>query len=886
MTMEVLYLVFVRPVEYILEIFFCIISRFGHPAAYALAGLSMMVSLLTLPLYLRAEKVEEEERRKKESLDKWKRHIGKAFSGDERFFILQKFYAIRHYNPTMSFMGTISLLLQIPFFAAAYHLLSNCRQLEGKSFGPVADLGLPDALLSFGGWQINLLPILMTLINIVSGMIYGKDLRGKEKWKLFLFPLIFLLLLYGSPSGLVIYWTCNNLFSLGKNLVMKYAKHPRRWGVGAGLAFLLYFAVGFLTGSEDADLKTQILIVAGFCLLMAVIFLLLSRYAKQKGEEPAADDKKAGARMWGLSLLLLFLLAGVWIPLNLLAASPLEFIVEGQVDQPLVYCFRTAMIGLGFFGVMGAVLYVLMTKKAAEKAAFLLSCVSLGALFNFVFFGKGLTTIGSNLVYALVPDFYGNSLVWNLVLMLMLPLILYLFYEKKRDLSIFLVVACICVSVMAGRDFVKTCTLMNGRADLDAGSGEEKISLSSDGKNVVIVLLDRAIGAYIPYMLEEKPELKETYSGFIFYPNTISFGPVTNSGIYATYGGYEYAPDAFGRREGMTGPELRSEAQKVLPVLFSEAGYRTTMLDTVSTGEFENSRSYIFRDHPGIEAYDLIGKYTDKTMAGKSLRIVERNFFMYSFFRMMPELLAPSVYDWGNYLGFERPQNVTFMAAYAVLDKLDEITGVTEGQGSFTFLYNMTTHEPTKLRMPDYTPSLEEPDNSAFAGTPFLDNLNYQVNMAAILRIGEWLDWMKNEGVYDNTRIIIVADHGCDFAEFPEMIISPVGKEGTLDLERYNALLMVKDFDAEGFTVSEEFMTNADTPWIACEGLITDPVNPFTGAAISAEQKNVRPLKVTTIRGVLSVDGGLENSGEDWYEVDPDKGIFEDESWIFHAGGR
>ena len=81
-------------------------------------------------------------------------------------------------------------------------------------------------------------------------------------------------------------------------------------------------------------------------------------------------------------------------------------------------------------------------------------------------------------------------------------------------------------------------------------------------------------------------------------------------------------------------------------------------------------------------------------------------------------------------------------------------------------------------------------------------------------------------------------------------------------------------------------MTNADTARIACEGLIADPVNPFTGVRISSEQKDVRPLRVTTIRGVLSVEGGLENTGEDWYEVDPDKGIFEEESWIFHSGSH
>ena len=37
---------------------------------------------------------------------------------------------------------------------------------------------------------------------------------------------IFLVLLYNSPSGLVVYWTCNNIFSLVKNIFYKL-KHPR-----------------------------------------------------------------------------------------------------------------------------------------------------------------------------------------------------------------------------------------------------------------------------------------------------------------------------------------------------------------------------------------------------------------------------------------------------------------------------------------------------------------------------------------------------------------------------------------------------------------------------------------------------------------------------------
>jgi arylsulfatase A-like enzyme len=38
--------------------------------------------------------------------------------------------------------------------------------------------------------------------------------------------------------------------------------------------------------------------------------------------------------------------------------------------------------------------------------------------------------------------------------------------------------------------------------------------------------------------------------------------------------------------------------------------------------------------------------------------------------------------------------------------------------------------------------------------------MHYHSNMATMLRVGEWMDYLKEQGVYDNTRIIIVADHG------------------------------------------------------------------------------------------------------------------------------
>ena len=141
---------------------------------------------------------------------------------------------------------------------------------------------------------------------------------------------------------------------------------------------------------------------------------------------------------------------------------------------------------------------------------------------------------------------------------------------------------------------------------------------------------------------------------------------------------------------------------------------------------------------------------------------------------------------------------------------------------------------------------------------------SYQCNMAALLQIGKWFDYLRSQGVYDNTRIILVADHDLDLGSFDALIT-----EDGLDIMRYNPLLMVKDFNEKGFHTDNTFMTNADTPMLAFSGIINDPVNPFTGQAVSDEAKHSGEQHIMTIGGSNQVN---ENNGTvfqpgQWYAL-------------------
>jgi hypothetical protein len=148
--------------------------------------------------------------------------------------------------------------------------------------------------------------------------------------------------------------------------------------------------------------------------------------------------------------------------------------------------------------------------------------------------------------------------------------------------------------------------------------------------------------------------------------------------------------------------------------------------------------------------------------------------------------------------------------------------------------------------------------------------IHYYTNMAVMLRLGAWFDYLRQEGVYDNTRIIIVSDHGTPYRwRGPNSIYytdEDTGEEKNLDIRRFQCTLMCKDFDAKGFTVNDDFATNADVPAIALEGIVDNPVNPFTGNAITRGDESLLPLEVArTSEHNITKNNGNTFTRSNWF---------------------
>ncbi len=134
--------------------------------------------------------------------------------------------------------GCLPLLLQMPIFIALYQALSRSVDLKNAKFLWIKDLSLPDGLrlpftLPLVGNAINILPILMAASMVIQqkissaamGAAQTEEQKQQQKMMMVIMPVMFGFIFYNMPSGLVLYWFLNTVFTIIEQaLILKRAK--------------------------------------------------------------------------------------------------------------------------------------------------------------------------------------------------------------------------------------------------------------------------------------------------------------------------------------------------------------------------------------------------------------------------------------------------------------------------------------------------------------------------------------------------------------------------------------------------------------------------------------------------------------------------------------
>ena len=686
----------------------------------------------------------------------------------------------------------------------------------------------------------------MTLINIFSAASYLKDASLREKIQVFALPVIFLALLYNSPSGLVIYWICNNLFSLAKNLV-KRGKQPRKTLYFIVIALLAAFCALFWIFKPNASLTKKLLlsltVITVAFMPKAVSFI--TEKTKGRMKEQKENFALFIASAAGLSLLL-----GLVLPCSVISSDPIAFSFLGSTESPFAYIKTSFFTYTGVFVVWGLLIYRLFSAKVRIAETKILAVLFFIALCNsFIFkYDYGTINILFNIEEEILQAAYPLLNALSLLSFASICILVAAFSRRSivASLSLIICLAEIALSVHDAH-IIRTefqafkANIATKTKDDINGEIESVYHLSKTGKNVVVIFIDKAVGAFFPILQKEHPEIADGFLGFTFYPNTASFGSATLYGSPAMLGGYDYTPERNNARADVLLRQKHNEATLMMPRLFMDNEFSVTVTDPPLPNFTEAGDLSAFAPYPAMNAKELKNVYTarykDEVSSDTSFDgICEKGVVNFSMLQVLMPCFRNSFYRVMKNMDSDADD---FFASFPSLYYMRNLTAFDASGNTFTFIGNETPHFVTYLNTENFTEVSFEKDTSSL----LLDTddkeliMNYHSFIAALKQLSLWCAYLRENDCYDNTRIIIVSDHGHE-NNIPNDF-NDEKKFKNPQILSFNPILLCKDFDSRlPLRTDFTFMTNADTVFLATENLISHPKNPFLGTPLRQEKSN------------------------------------------------
>ena len=133
--------------------------------------------------------------------------------------------------------GCLPMVIQIPIIIALISAFSDSYELWGSPFihGWINDLSEPDNIFTFsknlpfiGGFQVNILPIIMLVSQFLQTHFTMVSVEKNQKIMMQVIPAVMVVMFWDFPSGVVLYWILFNLLSVLQQLYTNkfYVKKP------------------------------------------------------------------------------------------------------------------------------------------------------------------------------------------------------------------------------------------------------------------------------------------------------------------------------------------------------------------------------------------------------------------------------------------------------------------------------------------------------------------------------------------------------------------------------------------------------------------------------------------------------------------------------------
>lgn len=802
MIFEFLYFIIILPLMKIYGLVYEFLLPESLGEGWRLIVFSLLINFLLIPIYAQMELLSREKKLVKESVEKDVKRLKKHFRGRELYYYIRTAYRQNHYNILSTFLGSADLFIQILVFATVFRFLSSYELLQGVSFGPIPNLGAPDHLL----WGLNLIPILMTALNMLSVLVYIKD--RKQRYKGWVISIFFLVLLYQSPSGLVIYWTTNNLFSLIRNII--YSISNKQIFIGS---------------------KIQV------------------ERINSDGEIFISSFDKYRFWIYTLSVFTIFTLLYVYIPTTIFLTSPGEI----GLDSEYIFTERLSIVIVFVYAFLLIYAFITIHKIRRYLALSALYVLLVVLLYAYVM-PYGYPRV-AGMDFEMLSISYKEIIFRSFADIFILALSFFGLYWSVNKINARKLITLI---ILVNISISSTVAIGIARNDVGSRGGETVVTqtkllhFSPEYSNVLIVMLDRFMGGYMEKIISENPDLKKRLQGFVWYPLSVASGENSIAGIHPVFGGYDYTPDEMNKRQKPL-RDLSVEAFSILPINFSSKQYQVNFVDPHGLG-FTMLGDCDYLKMPNVNCshipQTLINEYAKENKF--HLRDLSKSDYadmlvILSTMRTAPYTLKNIIQKYAPWRKVNSSERTTF-EAWSRLKMLGKLSETKAKKANLNIIINLLTHEPYFLGedcLPNQNDLIVNMDKVKQRGHASLFSLQHEnAARCSLLLLADYFDKLKSERVYDNTTMIIVSDHGLQGGFFNgEVYVGGVndvssramaGGTTSNDYVKSRSLLLVKRIGEKGnLRISDEFKPNAETPSIACEQ-IGGCFNPFL---------NNRPIK-------------------------------------------
>lgn len=356
-----------------------------------------------------------------------------------------------------------------------------------------------------------------------------------------------------------------------------------------------------------------------------------------------------------------------------------------------------------------------------------------------------------------------NTLVW--VACIALPVFLTLYFKNNR-IKIQKVVAAILLGVQ-----IVACLLLVLTAEKVSLSDEFTISTDeaftlSQNDNVVVFLMDNFSSDLFEEIISEDEAYQELFDGFTYFPDTSGVGCNTKGSLPFILTGmwnenmYEYKE-------------------------YLNRGYDNELYADLNERDYD-TRLFVDKKYIGAESIDYFDNIYGQKSSVSAAKITP---LMYKFtaFTYMPHFLKPFFWFYsGDFSSASADTNNNLRLSpdpsfYTSLHS--EGLSVDESyEGAFRFYYLTGAHSPFDMN---------EEAQAVESGSVTIK----QKAQGGLKIVAEYLQQLKELGLYDNTMVFVLADHGN-------------WEEETV----FNPMLMVKFFESEtsGITVSNAQISYED----------------------------------------------------------------------------